>query len=72
MEYSRGNYFSGVTWFIASLCVCIFNDSVTKLLVGHYAVAQIVFLRYFFATISLVPCMLAQGYHTFKTIFVFW
>jgi drug/metabolite transporter (DMT)-like permease len=47
--------------------MCIFNDSVTKLLAGHYAVAQIVFLRYFFATISLIPCMLAQGRHTFRT-----
>ncbi|MDR0595350.1 MAG: DMT family transporter [Puniceicoccales bacterium] len=67
MERNKANYFAGIAWFIASLFVCIFNDSVTKLLVGNYGVAQIVFLRYLFATISLIPCMVIRGSHTFKT-----
>ncbi|MDR1255640.1 MAG: DMT family transporter [Puniceicoccales bacterium] len=67
MKRDKANYFYGVAWFMISLCVCTFNDSITKLLVGGYPVSQIVFLRYLFATISLLPCMLVRGCHTFKT-----
>jgi drug/metabolite transporter (DMT)-like permease len=38
-----------------------------KLLGKSYEIPQIVFLRYFFATLSLIPCMLAHGRHTFQT-----
>jgi S-adenosylmethionine uptake transporter len=67
MEHLKADYFRGVGWFILSLCVCIFNDSVMKLLGGQYAISQVIFLRYLFATLSLIPCMLANGRHTFKT-----
>ncbi|MDE6432523.1 MAG: DMT family transporter [Opitutales bacterium] len=41
--------------------MCIGNDSIMKLLGDKYPTSQIVFLRYLFATISIVPCMVAYG-----------
>jgi drug/metabolite transporter (DMT)-like permease len=38
-----------------------------KLLSRNYGTFQVVFLRYLFATLLLIPCMLACGKHTFKT-----
>lgn len=54
---SKRNYLCGVGWFIFSLFVCIGNDSIMKSLGGRYQTMQIIFLRYLFAIVSLLPCM---------------
>jgi drug/metabolite transporter (DMT)-like permease len=46
-------YLLGVAWFTASLIIGVTNDVVTKFLEKEYAVAQVVCLRYAFATLSL-------------------
>lgn len=62
------NYFIGISWFILSLFVCIGNDSIMKLLGNNYQISQIMFLRYLFATISILPCMvLHDGRRSFFT-----
>lgn len=41
--------------------MCIGNDSIMKLLGDEYQTSQIVFLRYLFATLFMIPCMVLRG-----------
>lgn len=47
-------YFLGLLWFMLSLVVCVFNDGLMKYLGDDYVPSQIVCLRYFFASLSLL------------------
>ena len=62
----RRNYLIGISWFVASLAICIFNDSIMKFFGSEYSTFEIVFLRYLFATVSLVPFILKSRAH-FRT-----
>ncbi len=61
MKKRNLNYLIGIAWFILSVFVCICNDSLMKLLGNNYPTSQVVFLRYLFATVSLIPCMIMRG-----------
>ena len=56
----------GVFWFIFSLFVSSSNDVITKYLSGNMSVYQVVFLRFMFGTIVLLPFMFAKA-GSFKT-----
>ncbi|MDR3317760.1 MAG: DMT family transporter [Puniceicoccales bacterium] len=57
---SRKYYFKGITWFIASLFVCETNDVITKFLENSLSPLQVIFGRFFFSTLTLLPFMLLQ------------
>ncbi|MDR1414057.1 MAG: DMT family transporter [Puniceicoccales bacterium] len=57
---NRMNYFGGIAWFLAGLIVSVSNDTLMKFLGKEYSAAQIVFLRYTFATLSLLPFILKK------------
>lgn len=76
-------YFLGLLWFMLSLIVCVFNDCLMKYLGDDYVPSQIVCLRYFFASISLLlisifkknlrSCLISKRYrlHGVRAIFLF-
>ena len=47
----------GVFWFIVSLLVSSGNDIITKYLSGNLSVYQVVFIRFMFGTLVLLPFM---------------
>jgi drug/metabolite transporter (DMT)-like permease len=55
----RPNYSRGIAWFLVSLVIGVANDVLMKHLGNEYSSAQIVCLRYGFATLSLalVACV---------------
>ena len=59
----------GVLWFVFSLLVSSGNDIITKYLSGNISVYQVVFLRFMFGTIVLLPLMFYKK-GSFKTKFV--
>ncbi|MDR1595403.1 MAG: DMT family transporter [Puniceicoccales bacterium] len=61
------NYLYGIAWYLASLVVSVTNDALMKFFGGEYSVAQIVFLRYTFATICLLP-VIPRGENALATI----
>ncbi|MDR2807072.1 MAG: DMT family transporter [Puniceicoccales bacterium] len=52
------NYFRGIMWFMASLCICESNDVITKYLEHNLSPLQVVFGRFFFSTLLLLPFMI--------------
>ncbi|MDR0740511.1 MAG: DMT family transporter [Puniceicoccales bacterium] len=58
VEESRRYYFKGIAWFIASLMVCETNDVITKLLEGSLSPLQVIWGRFLFSTLALLPFML--------------
>jgi len=57
----------GIGWFLLSLLVCSGNDVLMKWLGGEFHVFQVVFLRYFFGTLTLLPWMIGNPQKPFRT-----
>ncbi|MDR2812929.1 MAG: DMT family transporter [Puniceicoccales bacterium] len=54
---SRQIYPKGIAWFIASLMICETNDVITKLLEESLSPLQVIWGRFFFSTLVLLPLM---------------
>ncbi len=67
METKSLNYFIGILWFVVSLFVSSINDVLTKHLGNSIGPYQVVFLRYLFGIITLLPFMLFHGKQSFVT-----
>lgn len=61
------NYLRGVSWFILSLVISITNDTFSKYLGEDLHSIEITFLRFLFATVSLLPFMIYYGKESFYT-----
>ncbi|MDX5496737.1 MULTISPECIES: DMT family transporter [unclassified Wolbachia] len=57
----------GVIWFILSLFSSVANDTISKYLSLHLQSFEIIFFRFLFTTITLVPFMFYYGIEAFKT-----
>jgi S-adenosylmethionine uptake transporter len=57
----------GIFWFLLSLVVCSGNDVLMKYLGSDFHSYQVVFLRYFFGTLSLLPWMIFSRKEAFRT-----
>lgn len=64
---SRMHYLIGILWFTVSLLVCETNDVVMKYLHGSLSPMQIVFGRFFFGTIIILPFVLRNGIASLKS-----
>lgn len=62
----NNKYLIGISWFILSLLISCFNDVLMKYLGSNIASYQVVFLRFLFGTITLLPFML-HNKSSFKT-----
>jgi S-adenosylmethionine uptake transporter len=49
------NAIKGISWFILSLAIGILNDVVMKYFSSNISVYQVTFLRFFFASVTLLP-----------------
>lgn len=67
MNLHNRKYLLGVVWFIASLVISSLNDVITKYLGSNISPYQIVFFRYLFGTLVLLPFMFAHGKAAFVT-----
>ncbi len=67
MKINHVNYFLGVFWFIASLFISSLNDVLTKYLGSSINPYEVVFFRYLFGTLTLLPFMMYYGKRTFVT-----
>lgn len=61
------NYIKGISWFVLSLVISVINDVFAKYLGENLHSIQITFLRFLFATISLMPFMIIYGKKSFHT-----
>lgn len=61
------NYVIGVGWFILSLVISVTNDVFQKYLGDNLHAYQIVFMRFFFGCITLLPFMFYFGGKSFYT-----
>lgn len=57
----------GVAWFFAHQLIGVGNDVIMKYTGSNLGVAQVVFLRFLFATLTMVPVMLAGGREAWRT-----
>jgi drug/metabolite transporter (DMT)-like permease len=57
----------GILWFFAHQLIGVGNDVIMKSTGSTLSVAQVVFLRFFFATATMLPVMLLSGNDSFKT-----
>lgn len=60
-------YFLGVGWFILSLVCSVINDIISKYTSLNLHGFEIVFLRFFFSTITLLPFIIYYKYELVKT-----
>ncbi|QTP62978.1 DMT family transporter [Wolbachia endosymbiont of Ceratosolen solmsi] len=67
MDYRLRAYLLGVIWFILSLFSSVANDTISKYLSLHLQSFEVIFFRFLFSTITLVPFMLYYGREAFKT-----
>ncbi|WP_264704247.1 DMT family transporter [Wolbachia endosymbiont (group B) of Apotomis betuletana] len=67
MDYRLRAYLFGVIWFILSLLSSVANDTISKYLSLHLQSFEIIFFRFLFTTITLVPFMFYYGMEAFKT-----
>lgn len=67
MKKTMEMYLKGSLWFIASLFISSTNDIVSKYLSGSINSWTIVFFRFFFGSIFLLPFILCSGYQSIKT-----
>jgi S-adenosylmethionine uptake transporter len=56
--HSRKPYFRGIAWFVTSLVICESNDVVTKYLGHDLSSLKVVFGRFFFGSLVLLPLMI--------------
>jgi len=64
---ARSKYITGISWYLSHFVVGIGNDAIMKFLGGSLPPFQIVFLRFSFAAVVLLPFMISQGSAAFKT-----
>lgn len=64
---SKRKYLIGIGWFLLSLVVCESNDVVMKYLSGSLSPMQIIFGRFFFGTLVLLPFIFKNGIHCLKS-----
>jgi S-adenosylmethionine uptake transporter len=57
----------GILWFFAHQAIGVGNDVIMKYTGSTLGVAQVVFLRFAFATLTMLPVMFASGVDSFKT-----
>ncbi|APR97854.1 DMT family transporter [Wolbachia endosymbiont of Folsomia candida] len=67
MCYMLKAYFVGVVWFILSLLSSVANDTISKYLGLYLQSFEVIFFRFLFSTITLIPFMFYYGIKTFKT-----
>ncbi|WP_341808368.1 DMT family transporter [Wolbachia endosymbiont (group E) of Neria commutata] len=67
MDYRLKAYFVGVVWFILSLLSSVANDAISKYLGLYLQSFEVIFFRFLFSTITLIPFMFYYGIKTFKT-----
>ena len=60
-------FVAGMLWFFAHQLIGVGNDVIMKYTGSTLGVAQVVFLRFAFATLTMLPVMLASGKDSFKT-----
>lgn len=60
-------YYRGVIWFTLSLLISSTNDVFAKYLSLHLPVLQLLFLRFFLGTLSLVPFVCYYGIQSIKS-----
>jgi S-adenosylmethionine uptake transporter len=60
LDELKQRYFKGIGWFIASLAVCETNDVITKFLEVNLSPLQVIWGRFFFSTLVLLPLMLCH------------
>lgn len=63
----KSAFFVGMLWFFAHQLIGVGNDVIMKYTGTTLGVWQVVFLRFFFATLTMLPVMLASGVSSFKT-----
>ena len=67
-EKKKANAFAGgIRWFFAHQLIGVGNDVIMKYTGSTLGVAQVVFLRFAFATLTMLPVMLLSGLDSFKT-----
>lgn len=59
-------YLLGVAWFILSLFASTLNDGISKYVGNHLHSSQVVFFRFFFSTIVLLPFLIKDWNKTVK------
>jgi|UniRef100_A0A7R9TDQ8 S-adenosylmethionine uptake transporter len=57
----------GILWFFAHQLIGVGNDVIMKYTGSTLGVAQVVFLRFAFATLTMLPVMIVSGMNSFKT-----
>lgn len=62
-----GTFTIGIAWFFMHQIIGVANDVIMKAAGQTLSVAQVVFLRFFFATLTMLPVMLISGKDSFKT-----
>ncbi|MDR0351455.1 MAG: DMT family transporter [Puniceicoccales bacterium] len=67
MNRQTSRYFRGILWFVASLLCCVTNDSIMKHIGLKCHPLQIVFMRFFFGVITLLPFVLKNQLKSLKT-----
>ena len=63
----KASFTIGITWFFLHQLIGVANDVIMKAAGQPLSVAQVVFLRFFFATLTMLPVMLISGKESFKT-----
>lgn len=64
---SQKRYFTGVAFFILSLFISSLNDVIAKYMGINLPIAEVVFFRFFFSTLLLLPFMSYYGLQSFAT-----
>lgn len=67
MDHRLRAYLLGVTWFILSLLSSVVNDTISKCLGLHLQSFEIIFFRFLFSTITLIPFIFYYGIRVCKT-----
>ncbi|MCE2992728.1 MAG: DMT family transporter [Alphaproteobacteria bacterium] len=67
MEKDSKRYVIAVWWFVMSLAVSSMNDALQKYLSSNIGFFQVVFFRFFFASVVLLPILLLGGVKSFYT-----
>ncbi len=62
------SYFKGVLWFILSLISSVINDILTKYVTASLDIYEVVFFRFLFCTITLIPFFIYKKINIFKPI----
>jgi S-adenosylmethionine uptake transporter len=66
MSNKPNTYFIGVIYFILSLIISAANDIITRYLNFNFESFQIVFFRFLFSVITLIPLIMYYGVNTLK------